>query len=93
MPQSSDSSNRRPRAAEDAFLKNLGFATRVRDIRRQAGVEDMPTSPLKGFLPDEQVPGTPERAEVLAAFDLDLLAPPQQTASGLKAARLARGAR
>ena len=34
---------------EDKFLKGLGFATRVHDVHRQAGVEDMPTSPLKAI--------------------------------------------
>ena len=34
---------------EDRFLKYLGFSTRVGGIGHQAGVEDMPTSPLKAI--------------------------------------------
>lgn len=34
---------------EDGFLKYLGFSTRVGKIGWQAGVEDMPTSPLKAI--------------------------------------------
>lgn len=34
---------------EDRFLKHLGFSTRVGSIGWQAGVEDMPTSPLKAI--------------------------------------------